>query len=85
LALQNRAARPESITFMKLKLQSIGDKREKIVWHRTLAKGFACAALLIGTTSAQQTTPPEIDRQIPTLLESYRALHQHPELSHHET
>jgi amidohydrolase len=51
--------------------------------RRTFAKGFAYAALLIGTASAQQTTP-EIDRQIPTLLESYRALHQHPELSHHE-
>jgi hippurate hydrolase len=59
-------------------------KRVTPIGHSTFAKGFAYAALLIGTASAQQTAP-EIDRQIPTLLESYRALHQHPELSHHET
>jgi amidohydrolase len=54
------------------------------IGHKTFAKGLVYAALLIGTASAQQTTP-EIDRQIPTLLENYKALHQHPELSHHET
>ena len=59
-------------------------KRATPIGHRTLAKRFAYAALLIGSASALQTTP-EIDRQIPTLLENYRALHQHPELSHHET
>ncbi|MDP9007832.1 MAG: amidohydrolase [Pseudomonadota bacterium] len=42
------------------------------------------AALLAGAASAQ---PPaaEIDRQMPMLLDNYKTLHQHPELSHHET
>jgi amidohydrolase len=59
-------------------------RRTTRIGHRAFVKGLVYAALLIGTASAQPTTP-EIDRQIPTLLENYRALHQHPELSHHET
>jgi hippurate hydrolase len=45
---------------------------------------IACAALLGGAASAQQPAA-EVDRQLPALLENYKALHQHPELSHHET
>jgi hippurate hydrolase len=52
--------------------------------ERTIALLLACAALLSGAASAQQPAA-EIDRQIPTLLENYKTLHQHPELSHHET
>jgi hippurate hydrolase len=40
--------------------------------------------LLTHVAFAQQPAA-EIDRQIPSLIETYKALHQHPELSHHET
>ena len=44
------------------------------------------ATLILGTGTASARQPaPEIDRQSPTLLERYKALHQHPELSHHES
>jgi amidohydrolase len=45
---------------------------------------LASAALLTNVAFAQQPAA-EIDRQIPLLIETYKALHQHPELSHHET
>jgi len=51
---------------------------------RPFAIILACAALFIGAASAQQPAA-EIDRRMPLLLDNYKALHQHPELSHHET
>src|SRR5271168_2183523 len=51
---------------------------------RAIAMFLIYAALLAGAASAQQPAA-EIDRQMPMLLENYKALHQHPELSHHET
>jgi amidohydrolase len=51
---------------------------------RPFAIVLACAALFIGAASAQQPAA-EIDSRMPLLLDSYKALHQHPELSHHET
>jgi amidohydrolase len=45
---------------------------------------IATSLLWMGTVSAQQAAA-DVDRQIPALLERYRALHEHPELSHHET
>jgi amidohydrolase len=51
---------------------------------RCAALFLASAALLTQAALAQQPAA-EIDRQIPSLIETYKALHQHPELSHHET
>ena len=33
---------------------------------------------------AQQPLPASLDAQLPALIETYKTLHQHPELSHHE-
>jgi amidohydrolase len=52
--------------------------------HRLPTLIIATSLLWTGTASAQQPAT-EIDQQIPTLLERYKTLHQHPELSHHET
>jgi amidohydrolase len=40
--------------------------------------------LLAGSASAQEPST-NLDLQMPALLERYKMLHQHPELSHHET
>jgi amidohydrolase len=48
------------------------------------------AALILATSSlaAQQPKPAQLpvnlDQQLPALIETYKTLHQHPELSHHE-
>jgi amidohydrolase len=41
-------------------------------------------AIVIAAAASAQTPAPEIERDIPALLATYKALHQHPELSHHE-
>jgi amidohydrolase len=45
---------------------------------------LAASLLWTAMVSAQQPRA-DVDQQIPMLLERYKALHQHPELSHHET
>lgn len=60
------------------------DRRAMPNRKRPFAIILACAALFIGAASAQQPAA-EIDRRMPLLLDNYKALHQHPELSHHET
>lgn len=44
---------------------------------------FLCLPLF-ATTGRAQDTPPSIENQIPSLVEIYKDLHTHPELSHHE-
>jgi len=49
-----------------------------------------CAASLLCAPLAAQQPPnshldPQLEAQLPALLETYKALHQHPELSRHET
>jgi amidohydrolase len=51
---------------------------------RYLAAFLAGLALCPLAAIAQQSTA-DVDHQIPALLENYKALHEHPELSHHET
>jgi amidohydrolase len=41
--------------------------------------------VLCGSAAFAQLPATDIDRQVPSLLETYKTLHQHPELSHHET
>jgi amidohydrolase len=60
------------------------DRRAMPNRKRPFAIILACAAIFIGAASAQQPAA-EIDRRMPLLLDNYKALHQHPELSHHET
>ena len=43
------------------------------------------SALLFTAAAPAQKPAPEVDRQLPALLDTYKALHQHPELSHHES
>jgi amidohydrolase len=52
--------------------------------RRHIASLLALTALLPPAAMAQQPVV-EIDRQMPALIEHYKALHEHPELSHHET
>jgi amidohydrolase len=40
---------------------------------------------LYSSAAFAQLPATDIDRQVPSLVETYKALHQHPELSHHET
>ncbi len=42
-------------------------------------------ALLFFTTAFAQSPAPDINRELPALLTTYKTLHQHPELSQHET
>jgi hippurate hydrolase len=42
-------------------------------------------ALLSATAAVAQAPAPDLNRELPTLLATYKALHQHPELSQHET
>jgi amidohydrolase len=46
---------------------------------------FLAFAVLVGSAASAQQAAPEIDHQIPALLQNYKTLHQHPELSRHET
>ncbi len=46
---------------------------------------LASTLLALTAISSAQQPAPAIDRQLPALLETYKTLHQHPELSHHET
>jgi amidohydrolase len=41
--------------------------------------------VLCSSAAFAQLPATDIDRQVPSLLETYKTLHQHPELSHHET
>jgi metal-dependent amidase/aminoacylase/carboxypeptidase family protein len=60
--------------------------KRRAMQNRLSLPTLIIATLILGTgTASAQQPAPEIDRQIPTLLERYKALHQHPELSHHET
>jgi metal-dependent amidase/aminoacylase/carboxypeptidase family protein len=43
-----------------------------------------CTFLFAATLRAEEDTPSFIDKQIPSLVETYEDLHAHPELSHHE-
>jgi amidohydrolase len=42
------------------------------------------AALVCATTASAQQPQPAIEQQLPALIDTYKTLHQHPELSHHE-
>jgi amidohydrolase len=52
--------------------------------ERSVASLVAFSVLLPLAAGAQQPAS-DVDHEIPALLENYKALHQHPELSHHET
>jgi amidohydrolase len=49
--------------------------------HSAATLALAC---VIAAAASAQMPAPEIEREIPALLETYKTLHQHPELSHHE-
>jgi amidohydrolase len=50
-----------------------------------LAASLALLTVLCSGAAFAQLPATDIDRQVPSLLETYKTLHQHPELSHHET
>jgi amidohydrolase len=52
------------------------------LWH---SRTLLASALLLTAAAPAQKPVLEVDRQLPALLDTYKALHQHPELSHHET
>jgi amidohydrolase len=41
--------------------------------------------VLCSGAALAQPSATDIDRQVPSLIQTYKSLHQHPELSHHET
>ena len=45
---------------------------------------FFCLSLFVATANAQQSLDTLIDREIGSLVATYKALHAAPELSHHE-
>jgi amidohydrolase len=45
---------------------------------------FLASSALLSNAAFPQQPAAEIDRQVPLLIETYKALHRHPELSHHE-
>ncbi|WP_263383266.1 amidohydrolase [Granulicella arctica] len=53
--------------------------------QRTTTLLASALLLLTSTTAFAQQPTPGIDRELPALVEIYKTLHQHPELSHHET
>ena len=42
------------------------------------------ATLILAATAAAQQPSAAIEQQLPGLIDTYKTLHQHPELSHHE-
>jgi hippurate hydrolase len=54
-----------------------------MLFHLRHPAALLASALLATAASAQMPTP-EVERELPALLATYKTLHQHPELSHHE-
>jgi hippurate hydrolase len=52
--------------------------------HRITATGFLLACLFATSAGAQQSIDSLIDREIGSLVSTYKMLHAAPELSHHE-
>jgi amidohydrolase len=52
--------------------------------ERRVASLVAFSVLFPLAAGAQQSAT-DVDHEIPDLIENYKALHEHPELSHHET
>jgi amidohydrolase len=74
-----------------LKMRDIAERphscdKLRLMCHlrRRIASLLALAALLPLAAVAQKPAV-EVDRQMPALIEHYKSLHEHPELSHHET
>jgi len=52
--------------------------------YRILFPAFLCACFFVASASAQQSLDTLIDREIGSLVATYKMLHAAPELSHHE-
>jgi amidohydrolase len=83
-AQRSRQARSERCAISSRLRKSCATLESVLTRCRCTAMFLASSALLSNAAFAQQPAA-EIDRQIPLLIETYKALHQHPELSHHET
>jgi len=51
---------------------------------KTIIIAFLLTVSIAGTASAQQTLDAMLDREIGSLMSTYKMLHAAPELSHHE-
>lgn len=52
--------------------------------HKTLLLVLLVICLSVSSSSAQQSLDALVDREIPSLVATYKTLHAAPELSHHE-